>query len=304
MSTYSIEANATTNPVSNPRILIHYDADVGEQPENIVAESGGDLIVTLDFVRQVVRLTPQGVQTLLATLPAPPDGGADVPVTHTALATGLVLDANGTIYVGYVAGDAGFTGIWRLEADGPRRVIPLPADSFPNGMALSESARELYIADSIRGAIWRAPLGGGSAEVWTEGEELAPTEILGANGLKVRGGFVWVSNSDQKTVLRYPIESDGTAGAAQTVATGRALDDFTFVGDTDVVAAALNLDNELALIRPDGSFQTLLTATDGLQTPSAVLEESGRIYVLSSAHFTHTDPNILVADFAPDGDSR
>jgi hypothetical protein len=107
-----------------------------------------------------------------------------------------------------------------------------------------------------------------------------------------------VANSDQKTLLRFPIESDSTAGSAQTAASGHALDDFTFVGDGAVVAAALNLENELALIWPDGSYQTLLTAADGLQTPSAVLVQPGRIYVLSSAHFTHTDPNILVADFA------
>jgi sugar lactone lactonase YvrE len=299
MPRHSIKAKPATNPVSNPRILIHYNAGTGEQPENILAEPDGNLLVTLDFVRQVVRLTPQGVQQVLATLPAPPDGGANVPVTHTALATGLHLTADGTIYVGYVAGDAAFTGIWRLERDGtPRRVTALPADSFPNGMAVDERSGELYIADSIRGAIWRAPVSGGNAEIWVAAEELAPTSILGANGLKIRGGFVWVSNSDQKTLLPYPIESDGTAGAAETAASGWALDDFTFVGDSDVVAAALNLDNEVALIRPDGSLQTVLTAADGLQTPSAVLVRSGRIYVLSSAHFTHTDPNILVADLA------
>jgi DNA-binding beta-propeller fold protein YncE len=295
----SITANAATNPVSDPRILIHYDAGAGEQPENIVAEPDGHLILTLDFVRQIVRLTPEGSQEVLATLPAPPGGGAGVPVTHTALATGLVLTADGTIYVGYVAGDARFTGIWRLEADAtPRRVTALPADSFPNGMAIDERSGELYIADSIRGAIWRAPISGGDAEVWAAGQELAPLSILGANGLKVHGGFVFVSNSDHKTLLRYPIGSDGAAGAVQTVASGYALDDFTFVEDTDVVAAALNLEDQVALIRPDGSFQPVLTA-DGLQTPSAVLVRSGRIYVLSSAHFTHVDPNILVADFAP-----
>ena len=43
----------------------------------------------------------------------------------------------------------------------------------------------------------------------------------------------------------------------------------------------------------------MLTAADGLQTPSAVLMRSGQIYVLSSAHFTHVDPHILVADFVP-----
>jgi hypothetical protein len=296
----SIAATVAANPVSNPRILIHYDADKGEQPENIIAEPDGHLIVTLDFVRQIARLTPDGVQEVLATLPAPPDGGADVPVTHTALATGLVRTAGGTIHLGYVAGDARFTGIWRLEADTtPRRVTALPADSFPNGMAVDERSGALYIADSIRGAIWRAPIGGGNVKVWAAGEELAPITILGANGLKVHGGFVFVSNSDHKTLLRYPIRSNGAAGPVQTVASGHALDDFTFVEDTDVVAAALNLENEVALIRPDGSFQILLTAAEGLQTPSAVLVRSGRIYVLSSAHFTHVDPNILVADFAP-----
>jgi hypothetical protein len=297
MPTEAIAANAAKTPVSNPRILIHYKDGVG--PENILAEPSGDFVVTLDIARQVVRLTPEGVQTVLATLPAPLDGGANVPVTHAALTTGLALGADGTISVGYVAGDAALTGIWQVKVDSvPRCVTALPAESFPNGMGVDERSGDLYIADSIRGAIWRAPLRGGTAELWTVGEELAPTEILGANGLKVHGGFVWVSNSDQKTLLRYPIENNGAAGAAQTMARGHALDDFTFVGDSDVVAGALNLENELALISPDGSFETVLTAAAGLQTPSAVLVRSDRIYVLNSAHFTHTDPNILVADFA------
>jgi sugar lactone lactonase YvrE len=146
----------TTNTVSHPRVLVHYDLAAGQQPENVVVEPHGDLDVVLATARQVERVTPQGRRTTLATLPAPADGGTHTPILGFPITTGLVRTFDGTLYVGYAAGDAALTGIWRLSpGTAPRRVIPFPANSFPNGLALDGGT--LYVADSALGLIWRAP---------------------------------------------------------------------------------------------------------------------------------------------------
>ena len=181
--------------VSNPRILIHYNLAAGETPENVAGLPNGDFIVTLALARQVVRITPQGHQQILATLPAPADGGADVPITHKALTTGVLRTADGTIYIGYASGDDTLTGIWRIAPDQPpERVIALPGDAFPNGMSIDKRSGALYIADSVHGAIWHASLADGKAKIWTAGDELKPIELsgpgFGINGLKARDGAV------------------------------------------------------------------------------------------------------------------
>lgn len=97
-------------------------------------------------------------------------------------------------------------------------------------------------------------------------------------------------------LLRYPIGGRGEARAPHTVMSGHPLDDFIFISKNDAMLAASNVDSELAVIRADGSYQALLTNADGLQNASAVLAQSGKVYVLSAAYVTQEDPNILVAD--------
>jgi hypothetical protein len=287
--------------VSDPRILIHCNLAAGETPENVAGLPNGDFLVTLALARQVVRITPQGHHQVLATLPAPADGGADVPITHRALTTGVLRVADGTIYIGYASGDDTLTGIWRIvPQQPPERVIALPGDAFPNGMSIDERSGALFIADSVRGAIWQASLGDGKAKIWTSGDELKPIELsgpgFGVNGLKAHNGAIYVSITGQKTLLRYPIGKRDEASSPHTVMSGHPLDDFIFLGKSDVMLAASNVDSELAVIRADGSYQALLTNTDGLQNASAVLAQSGKVYVLSAAYVTQEDPNILVAD--------
>ena len=93
----------------------------------------------------------------------------------------------------------------------PTRIVPLPADSLANGLALDQRDGMLYVADSA---------------------------------------VVWVSNTDKATLLRIPVLPGGAAGAGRDRRIGHtSIDDFTFsTGDT--VLAALNGVSELALIRP------------------------------------------------------
>ena len=295
----AVTASAATEPVSNPRILIHYDLASGQQPENVALEPDGNLDVVLSIAGQVERVTPAGQRQLLATLPAPSDGGVNTPILGHSLATGLVRTADGTLYIGYAAGHDDLTGIWRVRPGGtPTRIVPLTAGSFPNGMALDERTGTLYIADSTRETIWRVPITGGTPTAWLSGPELKRSTGLGPNGLRIHNAAVWLSNSDQGTLLRVPVEGNGRAGAVETKATGLPFfpDDFAFIGHTDKIIVALNLANEVALVQPNGSHTIVLTGADGLEGPTAIAIRHGELYVLSAAFLLQKDPNILVAD--------
>jgi hypothetical protein len=293
-------AAAAAFPASHPRVLVEYDREAGQQPENVVVTPDGKLDVVLSRAAQIQEVTPGGHRRLLASLPQSADGGVNTPALGFNLATGLVRTDDGTLYVGYAAGDDTLTGIWRIRPGGkPQRVIPLSASSLPNGMALDERTRRLYIADSTRGIIWRAPITGGTPTAWASGAAYEPTSQLGVNGLKVHKGAVWVSNSAQGVLLRVPIKPDGSAAGAQTRATGLPfLDDFEFVGRSDDVVGALNIANEIALIHPeDGSHSIILTGEDGLQGPTSVALRGTRLYVLSAAFVLDAKPNILTTHF-------
>jgi hypothetical protein len=294
---------AATAPVSNPRVLIHYDLAAGEQPENITAVPGGDFLVVLSRAAKVERITPQGGRRVVASLPVPADGGINTPVLGFNFASGIVRMPDGTLYIGYATGHDDSTGIWRVRpCAAPERVVALGGESFPNGMALDPRMRQIYFADSTLGDVWRfSARGGATAPVkWASGAKLDPTGLLGlgVNGLKIHKNAVWVSNADQGTLLRIPIGRKGTAGAVETKLTGPNIDDFTFIGHSDSIVAALDPANEVALIKPDGSYSIVMDSTDGLQGgPTAAAIGGGKLYVVTAGFLTHTDPNVVVADF-------
>ena len=122
--------------------------------------------------------------------------------------------------------------------------------------------------------------------------------FIGANGLKVHNGAVWVSNLDAGTLVRIGIQPGGTAGAARIRATGLpGVDDFDFVADgCDTVLVALNPSSQVVRVNPaTGAHTVVLTAADGLSNPSSVAVGRHGAFVTSAAYFTMTDPNVLAA---------
>ena len=288
-------ATAATAPLSHARIAQHFDLADGRMPENIAVEPDGSVDLSFSAARRIARVGRDGTVRVLATLPAPADGGGNTPALGFPLVTGLVRDAHGTLYFLYATGTADLTGVWRLTPGGvPERIAALPADGLPNGLAL-DSGR-LYATDSVRGAIWRVPARGGEATLWASGPELASTGFLGANGLKVHNGALWASNMDKGTVVRIPLKKDGTAGAAEIRAEQLpGIDDFAFVGRGDRILATLDQSNQVALVEPDGTHTIVLDAQDGLQNPTALAVRGNTVYVTSAAYLTRQDPNLLTA---------
>jgi sugar lactone lactonase YvrE len=285
-------AFGATTPLSDAREVAHFDISTLQQPENITLEPSGSAVVTFSKARQIARVTPSGKVTVLATLPAA--------TTGTATAAGLVRTSNGTLYVNYNAGAN--SGIYRIPEGGgtPVLVVAMPDVAVLNGLALDASRDTLYATDSKTGTVWKVSLKTRTASLWAKGADFQPdataSSALGANGIKVHDGAVWVSVTANGTLLRVPINPGGTAGTATTQATGLSgIDDFAFTGRGDQVLAAQNGINEASIVNSDGTHETVLTATDGLENPTSVAVRGSTVYVASGAYLTHTDPNLLLA---------
>ena len=301
-----IAAGPATTPASalsvqSSRVLVSFDIAEGQLPENFTLAPFGALDVTLNGAGEIVRVSPFGTISVLATMPAPAAGGVNTPVIGSAFTAGMVRALDGTIYTLYSTGTTGQTGIYELKPGGTLQlIVPLPAGALANGLALDPWNHELYVADSAEGIIWSAPASGGTATEWASGAALEPTSFLGANGLKFHNGALWVSNTDAGTILRIPIEWDGRAGQITTFASGLpTIDDFNFVGSGDEIAAALDKDNVVDLVQRNGADETLLDASNGLEGPTSIAVRGDKMYLASAGYFTGQAPNIIVATLAP-----
>ncbi len=212
--------------------------------------------------------------------------------------SGIVRVDNGSFFVNYNAGS--LTGVWRVGPHGgtPVEVVALPDVKAPNGLALDRDTGTLYVTDSTSGTVWRVSPRTRTASLWAQDPALVPPagSGFGANGIKVHDGAVWVSNTGAGTLLRIPIGRHGAAGAVTTAAQGlTGIDDFTFIGNSDTVLAALNGVNEVAVVHPDGTHQIVLTAADGLTSPTSIAVRGSTVYVASAAYANRIDPNLLLA---------
>jgi len=205
-----------------------------------------------------------------------------LPENLTLAPGGLDVVLNGAAEVAHVSSAGTLTVLGTL---------PAPAGGG-TGTPLLKMPLTAGIVRASNGTVYTT---GGKAHVWAKGEALKGTTSFGANGLKVHGGYVWVSNTSRGTILQIPILDNGSSGKPTVAAHGlTTVDDFQFVGQTDEIVAALNAADEVALVQPNGSHKIVLTAADGLENPSSIAVSGKTVYVANAAYYTGKDPSILV----------
>ena len=248
----SIQAGFLLALAANAATIATYPP--GTTLENIVIAPGGDLFVTAINSGTIYQVAPSGASRVFGQAPAS--------------TLGISRDLDGTI----VAAGGG-SSFYRFDSGGAASVVTqVPGAQMLNGVTLF-SAGTFLIADSRAGTIWRVNLATGAAEAWSTDSALAiapgSTRMVGANGVKLFGGSVYVSNTSSSSVLRIPILSDGSAGQAEVYATGLQLDDFAFAADGSLFGAT-QFGNSVVRLSPGGARTTIATSDDGLLGDAAL----------------------------------
>ncbi|HLG76733.1 MAG TPA: SMP-30/gluconolactonase/LRE family protein [Ktedonobacteraceae bacterium] len=289
-------ANATVSATSSVQTIKLFNFSAGQTPENIAINDEGTIYVSLAYASTVWKRTTGGAEE---TVVLPTAGGIIV---------GLALDDNGNLDVAVRSSDAQAAGIWQLpygHFQQPQRLVSLPTNAFPNGMAFDDDGN-LYVADSSLGCIWRVRPASTTADVWLANPLLAPNgtafqgfEFPGANGLKLWHHSLYVSNTSTQTIIRIPLTDNGQPGVPAVLFQQIQADDFAFDVRGNLYVAE-NARNDLLRVTPDGQETVLATkAADGLDNPSAVAfgtSDGDRtdLYITNAAYFsTNPRPSVL-----------
>src|SRR6202140_45506 len=185
--------------------------------ENLAIDSVGAVFVSLYSHNRVDPYDPTtGIAAPFADLPAPP--------------MGLAFDADGTLWATGGTFREGPGYIWRIGPDGSVRIwTDLPDAVFINGCTLHPDGHTLLACESMTGRVLAIDLREpGRWSAWLTDERLKPNHprFPGANGIKIRNGWAWVSVSGRRLIVRTPFQPDGRPGSIQTAATHVLADDF------------------------------------------------------------------------------
>lgn len=184
--------------------------------EGLAVDNNGN-IFTADLVtNNVYRITPQGQTTLYANLYAP-SYDPNNPEAYLDGAKGMAFSMAGDLWICNPTptyADKSRHGLYRVSPGGRAELaVPMNFEEapFPNGLTFDPQGN-LYITESKKGGIWKVHKGQGVASLWLADQLLEPTGGFGANGIAFKDGAIFITNSDQVTLVKVPINHDGSPG--------------------------------------------------------------------------------------------
>jgi sugar lactone lactonase YvrE len=250
--------------------------------ENVAIDAEGAVFVTVYSHNRVDRYDPSmRAVTEFAEVPAPP--------------MGLAFDASGALWVtaGTLRKGPGF--VYRVERNGAvRQWCELPDAFFINGCEMHPNGRTLLVCESASGRILAIDLNKPDRwDVWLQGDRLKPLipGYPGANGIKIREGWAWISVSGRRLIVRVPIEPDGSAGDIEIAATRLSADDFAF-GMSGAVYVTTHPEHTLVRLEQSGDRTTLAGPEQGMVGSTACA--FGRAPGDQKAIYVTTDGGFLI----------
>ena len=272
---------------------ITFNPLAGEFPEGIAFDHQGNTFVSLSPRGEIREIAVDGTQSTYAAVS--PAGQGFGPV-------GLAFDAAGDLFVAAATFNPATVGVYEIAkgTHTAQRLTGSEQIAFPNGLAFDDTGA-LYATDTLLGAVWRLSPGSTPTEVvqtpLLEGDGSFGFGVpLGANGIAFRHGSLYVTATEKGRVVRIPISANGVAGTPQLVVESQQLvgaDGCQF----DVhggLYIAVNAQNKIVRLDPDGTITVIASAADGLDFPASPLFGVGHgdrstLFVTNFA-FNHANP--------------
>lgn len=203
----------------NAEKILDFNEAVGQLPEGIAIDKKGNLFVSIAPLGQLWKFAPgSDIPEIFATVP-----GIN-PLTDFGL-LGLAVDAPGNVYAGVSSANTAVNGVWKFDrkTGAASRFAGSEAIFIANDVAFDKRGN-IYVTDSATGNLWRIGRNG-AAEPWLVGDaNLRGTGVLGlgvdvgANGIEFYNGDLFVANTEKFSVVRVPVNPDGSPGMSEVVA--------------------------------------------------------------------------------------
>jgi sugar lactone lactonase YvrE len=238
--------------------VIALDPALGQLPESIAADGGGNLYISMGS--QVARVDASRNLTTLATLPVP----------MGAFATGVKLAPNGRLFVAAGAFDPALDASYVFSvsrSNGNVSVVAdLDPDGFPNDLAFDDRGAT-FLTDSALGAIWKITPNG-AASIWLSDPLLQgnpETSVFGlpfgANGITFDRNKrkLYVSNTDLGAILEIEVRRSGAPGDVEVLAADPRLvgADGIALDRSGTLYVAVNSQDQLATVNRHGEVRVI-----------------------------------------------
>jgi len=251
-------------------------------PESVTSDEAGNLFISLG--NSILQRAPDGTVSVFTTLTLP------------IFALGLKVGPDGCVYVASTSlSEVAGAFVWRACAPGSAEIFAeLDHSGAPNDLAFDD-AGNLFVTDPVLGRVWKVDADG-TPEVFVEhalleGNPDDPALLfrpLGANGIAFdrQQGFLYVSNTDQGSIVRVDVDDDRAVDVFAESAELRGADGVAFDRAGTLYVAVNGLD-ALAVVDRHGNVE--LRAQGGLlDSPSSLVFGATpgtrhKLYVVSSA---------------------
>lgn len=268
-------ATKTLKPPPLPVDVVH-EFPSGTWVENLAVRSCGFILVTLVTSPDIYQIDPSqktapilvhsftAYQSLVGIAELYPD-------------IFYVVAGNTTFLAGNTSAPIAWA-IYELDiTKGPTAAKTAKIADFPNAQilngvtALSKEAGTILVADTGTGVAYRLDVRTGKADVVIDDPTMKEGPVspfrIGVNGLKMRNGELYFTNTEQGLLVRIPIKANGVAAGPPVVLSRDVLgaDDFTLdpVGNAFITVYP---ENNLAFVDSNGGKKTILAGAP-LQEP-------------------------------------